>query len=361
MRSHYKTSERLAARQKGQTGATTGQQTPSTTSFTPKRIQAGQYFCPDCQQARSDPSYHKRILDLMQPLHCGGCGTKHAAFLFSSKQRRSDASARQCIGLEGHTLLCDHYKANWVDDIAKAPEKAKGWAKTDTGVDESIRRGIVHFNCQKCDDAEAECTAEFNFSIRMPDGEWTANSRMRIKPQEDRQPGETGQQAYARQILECLQSCASVSCPHFRKTPYRIRDFDSHHKEGESFYMYFCQACPFKIGIQLPDSKTGAEPYIELSNVVRAAPNEGPASESWLQALHPDSYDHFDDAGTKHITWCDDRQCASTYELTRATSLRWLHENQEILRSLRTDEALDQITKRRINAACLPRPQQYLY
>lgn len=361
MRNHHRSSEGLAARQNEQTCAISGQQIPRPSPFTPKRVQAGQYFCPDCQQARNDPGYHKRILDLMQPLHCGGCDAKHPAFLFSYKQRRSDVLARQCIGLEGHTLLCDHYKANWADDIAKAPERAKEWAKTSTGFDESVRRGIVHFDCQKCDDAEVECTAEFDFSIRMPDGEWTAHSRMRIEPQEDRQPGETRQQAYARQILEGLQGCASVSCPHFRKTPYRIRAFESHHKEGESFYTFFCQACQFKINIQLPDPKTGTEPYIELSNVVRAASKDGPASEKWLQALHPDSYGHFDDFGTKHITWCDDRQCATTYELTRAAGLRWLYNNQEILKSLRVDEALDQVTKRRIDAACQPRPQQYLY
>lgn len=301
---------------------------------------------------------------MMRPIHCGTCDSEHPAFLFSATERKNnDPTNRQCIGYEGRLLLCDHICLNWADHVTidwdEHCESILGSEKPDRG---EIRLS----SCDHDSHYQAECDPQSRMFLAIePHLELTIESRIRLNPREGLfLEGENEKQAYASQILDMFEAGALISCPHFKTTPYRIRRFDTHHRHGESFYSYACQVCQFRINIQLPehnnDKRTSSQPYIECCNTTRPFLKNGAASENWVQVLDPDSYGHFSDRETKHITWCDDRQCATTFELLRATSLRWLFANQNVMKPLRADEALDQVTKRRIDVAFQPRQQQYL-
>lgn len=45
-------------------------------------------------------------------------------------------------------------------------------------------------------------------------------------------------------------------------------------------------------------------------------------SLDWIIQLDPQSYGHFDDMEMKHVTWCDDRTCATTFEMSQNRALR---------------------------------------
>lgn len=46
--------------------------------------------------------------------------------------------------------------------------------------------------------------------------------------------------------------------------------------------------------------------------------------EGWIKMIDPDSYGHFTDPDTEHITWCRDQSCATTRELLRFYALIYL-------------------------------------
>ncbi|KAH7017068.1 hypothetical protein EDB80DRAFT_677910 [Ilyonectria destructans] len=71
----------------------------------------------------------------------------------------------------------------------------------------------------------------------------------------------------------------------------------------------------------------------------------GATQEAWTSKLNPESYGHFVDQDTKHITWCDDRRCTTTFELLRYAGLLNLGTNQ----LERMKEALEQDSARGVD------------
>jgi hypothetical protein len=57
-----------------------------------------------------------------------------------------------------------------------------------------------------------------------------------------------------------------------------------------------------------------------LSTVLWMTPWDA-ADPRWIQILDPQSYGHFEDEATKHITWCDDGHCVTRFELGQAACL----------------------------------------
>lgn len=317
------------------------------------KAKVGSNFCPDCEQARSDPDYHKRTMDLMRLIHCGRCDDKHPAFLFSPTERQSDSSAaRQCIGYEGRIYPCKHKEVSWSDGIAI--DRLGGLP--DSVETKSLGPFVVKGACEHHDHEDRGIPQLDLLLTNGSQQEVRLHYRATVAPQYGpHREGEDGKEAYATQVLELFREDELMFCPHFKTTPSRLRDFDSHFHDGDSRYCHMCQVCPFQISIQV-----GPKPKIECSSISRPLLKDGPTGENWIQLLDPSTCGFFSDQETKHITWCDDHQCDTTFELIRAASLRWLYANQDLLKTMHADEALDQISKRRIKAARQPRQQLYL-
>jgi hypothetical protein len=125
-------------------------------------------------------------------------------------------------------------------------------------------------------------------------------------------------------VLGATESSAAMACPHLKTTPDRLGRFDLHRRNfGHGYFSYHCRMYTFVVAFNLNDeAKPMASVQLAVSSTMRKS--ECPSSPRWIQHVDPDTYGHFSDLGTRHITWRDHRRCTTTFELVRTASLyRW--------------------------------------
>ena len=317
--------------------------------------EAGKYYCMDCKQSKACPGYNDRINHLTKPLYCYGCREDHPAILFSAKHRRlSPESGRKriCIGLEGRMMLCTHQGISWTELVHK------DWAK-EPGFDAEPKPGS-HFPYG----VEMECGHPDHLNVRMASAPLRPLShisqyadRVAVRCNMEISMPRTGLDSHieirpvAVHVLEVLgaaESSAAMACPHLKTTPDRLGRFDLHRRSfGHGYFSYRCHTCTFVAAFNLADeAKAVASIKLTGGNTMRRS--ERPSGPRWIQHVDPDSYGHFTDPGTKHITWCDDRRCATTFELVRTACLYRLAWGRD--RKQTWSERLDEMTAKEIYA-----------
>jgi hypothetical protein len=123
-------------------------------------------------------------------------------------------------------------------------------------------------------------------------------------------------------VSEAMNESSFAFCPHFRTTPDRMMDFGWYKEEVDQPGEYFrkCMFCPMTIRFHLGEKsrQLGKPPVVcELALHYQTGwrGSEGWDIIGWIRIFDPNSYGLFSDQASKHITWCDDRRCATTFEL----------------------------------------------
>lgn len=286
----------------------------------------GKYFCKPCQEARQSPEYLARFASLFKPLYCDACRQDHPSFLFSMTQRRSyhpKLGKRVCIARDGHLRLCAHRTFSWADlmekdwskDPACKPAKFDGYTyevriecdhPDHRNVDNVIENGIGRPGLIIGQTKSGFKALVLGFLLKMKD----TNHAVLEERYEHNAPT----------MISCLKS-SFPSCPHAMTTPDRIYNMESHHRytTAPDVRQYICSSprCDASINFDAVQSSSGASWPVLFYNPFHLRGGK-PLDLAWLSHLDPDSYGLFTDTDTKHIIWCDDRRCATTFELMRA-------------------------------------------
>lgn len=129
-------------------------------------------------------------------------------------------------------------------------------------------------------------------------------------------------------IQKLYESVPEIFCPHVFVTSERLVDIDAyadiHGLVLTLLKSLKCRNCPAEIQIQKGLGGFQIPSFNELSGSrVCNVPRSIKAHWSWVSQLDPRSYNFGQDTDTKHITWCDDPLCATSYEGCRASALMY--------------------------------------
>lgn len=326
----------------------------------PKTRQAstrpGEYFCVDCQQSKQAADYATRFNDLTsKSLYCHGCHAEHRLALFDSSQWANEVeinTQRNCIGHQGRMRICPHLSFS-LDCLVK-----KNW-----NMDRRYRNGYVYIQCTHPDHLcqTIHYKADVSITIRAPSilltpvprrtglkavtirmclDPWKTSDLRHMKDNEDdsgmqawmkrlvvkdridagfEADAETRMQVGISSVLDIFESSSFMICPHFRMTPYRLTQI-----YGSGLQRRIrCVECELRIKVRDPVANKKTPPVtLQASWFPRVSLQCGTFLCDWLSLVDPDSYGHFTDQATKHLLWCDDRSCATTYEGIWARLLR---------------------------------------
>lgn len=136
-------------------------------------------------------------------------------------------------------------------------------------------------------------------------------------------------------LQELHKASPAGFCPHMQATSERFRRPKWLKNGVDDAPTLECKTCGSSITCVLaPQDEIDEDSGLALKDQVSSISYTGnfevivgqwdPDEEGWISRLDPKSYGHFSDSMTKHITWCDDGECATTYELLRFTNLVWL-------------------------------------
>ncbi|KAH7141932.1 hypothetical protein EDB81DRAFT_760779 [Dactylonectria macrodidyma] len=266
----------------------------STQAFAPKRRR-----CEPCQQARASPAYCYFIAALMEPLYCAGCRSEKPAILFSYSSRRNESDeSRLCIGHQGHCTVCPHVKFSLAD--------IDDWKQMIAFKHEDI--GVC---CQVASCPCANATVRFHPRRRIVCWNWSAPlgaaATLSSKPWD----------RCLVKLDEMRQIHPALFCPHLQFTPNRFSNSDllQHPKYAESQW-FSCTKCQSE-----GECNVWSQGTKKINWSGSALVPDNSVATSWVSQLDPDSYGHFADQDTKHITWCDDLGCSTTYALFQSTAL----------------------------------------
>ncbi|KAH6995866.1 hypothetical protein BKA56DRAFT_609159 [Ilyonectria sp. MPI-CAGE-AT-0026] len=294
-------------------------------------------FCQPCQKARAKPNYGHRVAALLDPLYCSKCYVDHPAIFFSESQRKVPESGRICIGFEGYCTVCPHLKfslqdsRDWLEDL-RIKENA---SLTMTCQEKSCKFNQVAIQ-------QNRLIKGGSYSIQ-----WSSSLDIDSTDIRTRRDG-----CLAK--LKDLHTCfPGAFCPHLQTTPDRLTCLKSFslgnpcHRPAQQ--RMSCRICrtrilcdPLAKDSDPPPANPFSDEYCSIERTCEWSFGTGGATqEAWTSKLNPESYGHFVDQDTKHITWCDDRRCTTTFELIRYASLLELGTNQleEMRETLERDSA----------------------
>lgn len=121
-------------------------------------------------------------------------------------------------------------------------------------------------------------------------------------------------------ILKALPECNGF-CPHFKTNPDRIFRRELWESKSTKYVDLICKClhCKTKIRITFggPSTFMGKEraPVYVHARVPFEKKSDGASFQDFNNHIDPESYGHFSDDETKSITWCDDKTCATTFDL----------------------------------------------
>ena len=272
--------------------------------------------CNACKKARAEQAFGARLLGLMSPLRCSKCQSEHAAVFFSETQRAASESTRACIGHEGYWSVCPHLRISYADIMR--------WMG-----DFHTESDHVRISCPEPSCLYHNATIKYEFEGLDDD------IAIRWSAYLDPDTKGTFWDRSSSKLQSIYSAFPAAFCPHVQTTPNRLANLDlwlvdKHLPSGREIY---CPACKALImfnakaeDAQEPDTTQHdpldvPEPPIDYYSF--CVMNRGDAAAlSWIEKLNPESYGHFRDQSTKHITWCNDRRCATTYELLQCSVFR---------------------------------------
>lgn len=268
------------------------QSTTTTTTTAAKRPS----FCEPCQQARAAPDFAARVAAFFNLLHCARCNTDHAAIFFSKSQRSAPDSSRICIGHEGHCVVCPHLKFSFAD--------VQRW-RFEPADEDGLEIRCQEPSCPFRDAGIVHTDSGLRSQILI---EWTASPNLNGTG--------TFWDRYVAKLQELHKSYPAAFCPHVQTSLLPISDT-------------VCLPCHTGFHCdaraELPNKNPNRyhpPPISQFSQLVTH--HDRPTPGRWIKFLDPDSYGHFADQDTKHITWCDDHGCTTTFRLFQSVSLQYL-------------------------------------
>ncbi|KAL6408883.1 hypothetical protein AUP68_07831 [Ilyonectria robusta] len=252
-------------------------------------------YCEPCQKSQASPGFGDRIADLLDPLYCAGCQTQHPSILFSSTSRRTESARRICIGRQGYYTASPHLAFTLAD--------VEAWIKKDEG---------FKICCPESGCPPISVTVDRVCGMDYIAIQWNTalDDASRSSTFEDR--------CFAR-LHAMHRSFPALFCPHLQTTPgtlsyHRTRD----HKTMDGKWAWYCATCFTRITC---DSSAEDAKQISSCCIMQLPYDDEKKMSTWVRALDPESYGHFSDQDTKHITWCDDRFCITTRELRQFSEL----------------------------------------
>lgn len=267
------------------------------------------YYCTPCSDAASDAgAYNRRIGDLfLTQLECSLCEGRTYAANFSAAQRRNaDDGSRVCVAHEGRWKLCSHLSFGWEDVVRRDWSRDPGYRKTEHGW--TVTLTCCHPQHHKKERPALEITKDtrtdndgVSVATRL-----TQDFYPRVRNLDDQID------ACVSKIYSMLDAELAVLCPHLRATPGRIRSFGTHAtSEDKMEYTCRCLVCGLDFRFLLADGVERLQPQISC----RRADFLDRSCEEWGPGVAPESYGLFSDEQTKNVLWCDDDQCATSFEL----------------------------------------------
>lgn len=268
--------------------------------------------CEGCKAARTEsPVFGSRLLDLVRPLHCSKCGIPHAALFFSATQRDcATDSTRFCIGREGSRNICPHIRISRAEMMKWKSDPSHG----------------SHTHIISC--SEPSCKL-YDVRLQFQRGATSDNISIywTVKP-DDNTSGSVWERLDSH-VQKIHKALPAMFCPHLQSSPNRLQDTETWAENsliGQN-KLISCLSCRATLFFN-PDSHINEGAYHILgAHPVRFTSNcwmtLGDATDRlWIRTLDPDSYGLFEDRHAKHITWCDDRQCLTTFELAQNACMR---------------------------------------
>lgn len=273
-------------------------------------------FCQACQEARNSPQFVDRVASAMRLLKCSACLCEHPALLFSASQRDAPDPSRVCIGHQGHYTLCPHQKIRF-SDVQQFNELFP----------QSQHQELV----QRCVEPSCPChRARIRYSGTNGAAQLLITWSASLSPLQTMFLPE-GKDSFAHQCVaklnEIHNECPAIFCPHKRVNFDRLVQVEKMKVYGEdTTFILSCRICGHTIRNLLKPLEND-EP-IQFSDFIkwRRGLHTGASKYNWISALDPESYDLYSDMEMKHIAWCDDRNCATTFGL-----IQWYKLLDEVL------------------------------
>lgn len=280
--------------------------------------------CQPCQEARAKPNYGPRVGALFDPLYCTECYADHPAIFFSESQRKASDSVRICIGFEGYCTVCPHLKFSLQD--------SRKWLE-----DPRIKQnGCLTMTCRETSCKFDQVAIKHDRILKGGGYSIQWSSSLDIDSTDIR----TRRDGCLAKLKDLHTFFPGAFCPHLQTTPDRLTRLKSftlgdpcHRPAQQKMTCCICYTdilCdPLAKDSDPPPTNPFSRKHCSIERTCWWSLEKGGAiQQAWTSKLNPDSYGHFVDQDTKHITWCDDRRCTTTFELIQYASLLHLGTNQ---------------------------------
>lgn len=289
----------------------------------------GTYYCTACADATRHPHWLARIQALLgTKVWCLSCQAWRYRGNFAPAQR---PSVHECATRPGHCVthsgvwrLCAHRGFTWTTIT-----------QTDWSLEKTFERREgggwkVRVQCEHKDHTEIErptLTITFEEGQREGQedgtgGQYTVNIHQRIfthQPDASADQIDVQVEGCMARLFALLDAGAVKLCPHLQTSPELVRDFSAYERYEGHLMTHWrrCYLCSFAIGFHLADGVIGRVPQMEFTKTLVLDRLGKSSSErvSWDLMADPESYGLFSDMETKNILWCDDRNCATTFQL----------------------------------------------
>lgn len=320
----------------------------------------GEYFCADCQQAKRQPDYAKRLKHILsKTLWCNGCRAKHYLVLFDASDWSDDPATnagRKCFVHKARFRLCPHVSMT-LAELEETDWNSSAHTRKSGSVfiqcehpDHRPRRKMVgdtvfgapwiqirprtgklglrslHFGVTldpwKSSDLRSWNQGEDNGGVKAWSNHLATHDEVHFGMEAE---AASRRAICISEIVNLFGSSSFLACSHLRRNPDQLRQRTSPGLAHD----FACSQCSLYIDIEDPDQKVWVDP-ISLSGYWSSSLDSTSShrTRQALEILDPDSHGT-SDIRTKHITWCDDSACATTFEGIRASLLRYHAVNPE--------------------------------
>lgn len=269
----------------------------------------GLYYCNACAAWRKRFWYLYDIHELLvDDKYCAYCGLTHLQVSFSHRERDKREGHARCVLHEGVWRVCAHLCFRWSGianrDWSQQPEYRRtraGWTVTVT-----CKHPDHHIN------ERPAVTITFRKGESKVPNSFVLSSTQNLYPRID--APEKQLESCLSKVFDTLEAGCTMLCPHLRITPGTLRSIASHpHSSVDGTnYTHVCQICRFVVRFQLSDPQ---HPRIECQHETTMDTKGSIGTwHSFQRLIDPESFGIRSDGDAKHILWCDDKQCATSFE-----------------------------------------------
>lgn len=320
-------------------------------------------LCDACLRFRQTGGYVLAKAALYTVKWCSGCEREHPAIFFSDAQRATQDDQRLCIGREGSVRTCEHQQLNWqltkiADDQNKKQTAAcqhfihgdpHGYEqafsnhndKPTVTVTVARKTSIEHYRevtfCWKVLAFKHSPDEELTFSVlrqklKLMSKQLKLEFCPHLSLDDDSVPSIRSTAAAWRPAfrLGTTPSCArpqaaqtNAVCASQPSTLFRGTFLPVIESEQLAPHAASCSVC------RLQYAWTRSDDQVHLSiRQFQTIDANSPNDPRWVGLLDTDSIQLKDDLSAKHITWCDDGNCITSYR--RRTHQHILEESHRL-------------------------------